>query len=161
MRTPIRFAVLLSIACITPAYGADKAVPKQIVISKDMKLSEALRILRSEGVQAEELFRAVAPADPKMLLKEFLVYPQFRNGDALIISAQAADTGDPNYVVTGLEWDLNYVEDCKFPYTLRADKVLYLDRLNVDVLKDLPADVKNQRKNYKPPDPNDDPFSTE
>lgn len=126
-----------------------------------MKLAEALHILRSEGVQAEELFRAVVPADPKMLLKEFLVYPQIRKGDALIISAQAPDTGKPNYIVTSLDWDLAYVEDCKFPYTLRAHRILYLDDLDVSVLKDLPADVKKEREDYKPPDPNDSPFFIE
>ena len=161
MRKPIRFAVLLSLAFAAPIYGAEKALPKQPIISKGMQLVEALRILRSEGAQAEELFRAVAPDDPRMQLKEFLVYPKFQKGEALIIQAQSPVVGKSNYVVTDLEWDLNYVEDCKFPYLLRANKVLYLDHMNVDVLKDLPADVKKEREDYKPPDPNDDPFSTE
>ena len=48
--------------------------------------------------------------------------------------------------MTSLEWDLNYVEDGKFPYTLRAHKILYLDDLDVSVLKDLPAEVKKEQE---------------
>lgn len=161
MRAQIELTTLLNLVLVTTAFSAEKAPPKQPIISTGMKLTEALRILRSEGVQAEELFRAVVPADPKMQLKEFLVYPQFEKGAALIISAQSPIAGKPNYVVTSLKWDLNYVEDCKFPYTLRAHKILYLDHLEVSVLKDLPADAKKEREDYKPPDPNDDPFGTE
>ena len=95
MRPPINFAVVLSLLLAVPVLR-EKAVPKQPIISKGMKLAEVLRILRSEGVQAEELFRAVVPADPKIQLKEFLVYPQFEKGDALIISALSPIAGKPN-----------------------------------------------------------------
>ena len=55
MLKPVRLAVLLSLAIAAPINGAEKAIPKRPIISKGMKLTEALRILRSEGIQAEKL----------------------------------------------------------------------------------------------------------
>jgi hypothetical protein len=161
MRTPIRFAVLFSLVLASPAYSVEKVAPQVPAISKGMNLTEALRILHSEEIPAEKLFRAVASRDPNKQIKEYLVYPEFHSTDALVIVADSPIGGKANYVVRSLQWHLNWSDDAKFPITLRGNKVLYLDSLRVGVLKDLPADVKNQRKNYKEPDPNDNPFAAE
>lgn len=152
-------AAILSLTLIAPIYGAEKDASEKPKITKGMKVTEALNLLRSNGIRVEELFRAVVSVDPKVNFKEFLIHPEFRSSDKAILVAESPTTGEPNFVVRRLEWHLNWLEDSGFPKTLRDDKVLYLNRLDIEVLKDLPADLKKQRKNYQPPGPNDNPFA--
>lgn len=126
-------------------------------IRKGSQLLGALELLKLNDIEYEEIFTASAPRDPNNQMKEFLIRPETRNRDAVIIVAESPIDKE-DYKVTQICWHLDWQDDVEYPYALRGNRILYLVSLQPKVLLSIPREIVKQRKDYVPPDPDDDPF---
>lgn len=157
----MQYRVLILLCCLFVAIdfvsAEESQKPKDAshvsVIEKNSKLSQVLDLLKENGVEVSEVFRAVASDDSKKRLREYVIHPEFRHKDAVFITFES-DAHKDNYVVKQLSWHCDWAKDSLLPYSLRGNKILYLDFLDIDILPGISTDIKRQRKLFKPSDEN-------
>jgi hypothetical protein len=127
----------------------NETVSSKSILSKGMALPNALKLLENNRVKYEVIDSASASGDPAKELREFLITPSFKTTDALVIAAISPLKKD-DYVVTRISWHLNWKEDSAYPLWLRDDKVLDLEKIDVSILRAIPAEILQKRSSYKP-----------
>ena len=117
-------------------------------ISKGMSLTNALRIMEANGVECEQIFTASALDEDDKKMRQFSIRLAFKTRDALTIVAISPINND-DFVIQNICWHLNSEEDSQFPWSLRGNKFLYLDHVDLSVLKEIPPEILQERSTYK------------
>ncbi len=103
------------------------------MISIGMELEKALKILRSQGLDVQEVVTATVRNDGTAREKEFVIRPQFASEDALILIA-ASNSEKKELRIIHLNWHIKYMEDTKLPKLYRANRILKVESVDVKIL---------------------------
>ena len=116
------------------AHAEDVNPSQRPLLTKGMPLETSLALLREQGVDAKEAFRAVIAADDNQRLREFAIVPAFRKSDTIFLEFMAPVARD-EFKLVGFTWHVDWDRDSVLPYTKRRNIVFQLEYLDAGLLR--------------------------